>query len=104
MLREPDLFSRTQIWEPLPAENTPVTPQPKPRLWPLQTLLCTLLCAAVLVCKALSPAATQVLEDLIIGTGESRLRSAAACFTAELDGGGSVGSAISVFCDEIITP
>lgn len=101
MLQDPDLSAQTRIWPVPPAETPPV---PRPRLWPIQTALCTLLCIGVLLCKLFSPTAAKTISDLVIGTGESRLRTAVSCFETALDGGGSVGDAISVFCDEIITP
>lgn len=104
MLQDPDLFSQTRIW-PIPPADEPACPIPqKRRQWPVQSFVCALLCAAVLACRFFSPEASAALSDLIIGTGESRLRNAVSCFETALDGGGSMGDAISVFCDEIITP
>ena len=105
MISDPLLSAETRIW-PIPPE--PSHPQAasaaKSRLWPVQAVISALLCAGVIFCRLCVPAATEVLSDLLIGTGESRLRTAAACFEASLDEGDRVGDAISVFCETFIAP
>lgn len=99
-------FSETKIYPaPLtPEPDSSETKRPAPKPWHIQTLLCGVLCAGVLLCKFCFPAAVQTLDTWIIGTGTERIQVALTNFGDALSDGAPIADAIAVFCDEITAP